>query len=97
MANPKGNSRSAKFYQKNKAARDKKKRYDSKFQKSDKQVKKRVEANRYNRQNGTYGNGDGKDASHNGGKVTGLESQKTNRGKSNKNLKSRKAKRNTKK
>ena len=35
--------------------------------------------NRHNRKNGTYGNGDGKDASHKGGGIV-KESPKKNRG-----------------
>jgi hypothetical protein len=42
--------------------------------------KKRAELNKYNRDKGTYGNGDGKDASHKGGKIVGFESAKKNRG-----------------
>jgi len=42
--------------------------------------KKRVELNRYNRQKGTYGNGDGLDASHKGGKIVGFECECKNRG-----------------
>lgn len=42
-------SRSAKYYRKNKKARDKKKAYDSEHQKKPAQVKKRVEANRARR------------------------------------------------
>jgi len=38
--------------------------YDKKFNKKPSQRKKRAELNRYNRKNGTYGNGDGLDASH---------------------------------
>ena len=38
-----------------------------KFQSSTKSKKYRAELNKYNRQKGTYGNGDGKDASHKGG------------------------------
>ena len=46
------------------ASKAKKKKYDAEFQKKPAQVKKRVEANRANRQAGTYGNGDGKDYDH---------------------------------
>lgn len=41
--------------------------------------KYRAELNRYNRQHGTYGNGDGKDASHKHGKIVGYESAHVNR------------------
>ena len=39
---------------------------------------------RSNRQKGTYGNGDGKDASHKGGKIVGFESASKNRGRKEK-------------
>ncbi len=51
-----------------------------KFQSSKKAKKYRAELNQYNRKKGTYGNGDGKDASHKGGKIVGFESQSKNRG-----------------
>ncbi len=55
-----------------------------KFQSSKKAKKYRAELNKYNRQKGTYGNGDGKDASHKGGKIVGFESQSKNRGRAEK-------------
>ena len=55
-----------------------------KFQSSPKMKKYRAELNKYNRQKGTYGNGDGKDASHKGGKIVGFESQSKNRGRAEK-------------
>ena len=57
-----------------KAKRDYKAEY-KKFQSSAKAKKYRAELNKYNRQKGTYGNGDKKDASHKGGKIVGFESQ----------------------
>lgn len=39
----------------------------------------RAELNKYNRKKGTYGNGDGLDASHKGGRIAGLEPQSANR------------------
>ena len=54
--------------------------YDKKFNKKPSQRKKRAELNRYNRKKGTYGNGDGLDASHKGGKISGFEPQSKNRG-----------------
>jgi len=54
--------------------------YDKKFNKKPSQRKKRAELNRYNRKKGTYGNRDGLDASHKGGKIVGFESEKKNRG-----------------
>ena len=61
------------------AKRDYKDEY-KKFQSSKKSKKYRAELNKYNRDKGTYGNGDGKDASHKGGKIVGFESASKNRG-----------------
>ena len=66
-----------------KEERDYKDEY-KKFQSSKKAKKYRAELNKYNRQKGTYGNGDGKDASHKGGKIVGFESQSKNRGRAEK-------------
>ena len=55
-----------------------------KFQSSKKMKKYRAELNRYNRRKGTYGNGDGKDASHKRGKIVGFENESTNRGRAEK-------------
>ena len=55
-----------------------------KFQSSDKMKKYRAELNKYNRDKGTYGNGDGKDASHKGGKIVGMEDENINRGRAEK-------------
>jgi hypothetical protein len=55
-----------------------------KFQSSDKMKKYRAELNKYNRDKGTYGNGDGKDASHKKGKIVGMEDQSVNRGRAEK-------------
>ncbi len=55
-----------------------------KFQSSEKMKKYRAELNKYNRKRGTYGNGDGKDASHKGGKIVGMEDESTNRGRAEK-------------
>jgi hypothetical protein len=65
------------------AKRDYKDEY-KKFQSSTKAKKYRAELNKYNRDKGTYGNGDGKDASHKGGKIVGFESEKKNRGRAEK-------------
>jgi hypothetical protein len=59
--------------------RDYKSEY-KKFQSSTKSKKYRAELNQYNRKKGTYGNNDGKDASHKGGKIVGFEKESTNRG-----------------
>ena len=55
-----------------------------KFQSSDKMKKYRAELNKYNRDKGTYGNGDEKDASHKDGKIVGMEDQSVNRGRAEK-------------
>jgi hypothetical protein len=55
-----------------------------KFQSSEKSKKYRAELNKYNRDKGTYGNGDGKDASHKGGKIVGFEAESKNRGRAEK-------------
>ena len=51
-----------------------------KFQSSPERIKYRAELVKYNREKGTYGNGDKKDASHKGGKIVGFEAQSKNRG-----------------
>ena len=71
------------FSQNEVAKRDYKDEY-KKFQSSTKSKKYRAELNKYNRDKGTYGNGDGKDASHKGGKIVGFESEKKNRGRAEK-------------
>ena len=58
--------------------------YDKKFNKKPFQRKKRAQLNKYNRDKGTYGNRDGLDASHKGGKIVGFESESKNRGRSEK-------------
>ena len=55
-----------------------------KFQSSEKMRKYRAELNKYNREKGTYGNGDGKDASHKDCKIVVMEDQSINRGRSEK-------------
>ena len=49
-----------------------------KFQKEKSQY--RAKLNKYNRDKGTYGNGDGKDASHKNGKIQGFENSSANKG-----------------
>jgi len=51
-----------------------------KFQSSPEKIKYRAALVKYNRDKGTYGNGDGKDASHKGGKIVGFEKEGKNRG-----------------
>ena len=58
-----------------------------KFQSSAKSRKYRAKLNKYNREQGTYGNGDGKDATHKNGKIAGFEAQSKNRGRREKSRK----------
>ena len=51
-----------------------------KFQSSPERIKYRAELVKYNREKGTYGNGDGKDASHKNGKIVGFEKESKNKG-----------------
>ena len=51
-----------------------------KFQSSPERITYRAELVKYNREKGTYGNGDGKDASHKNGKIAGFEKEGKNRG-----------------
>lgn len=89
-----GTSKSAKYYAANPEARKKKQEYDKKYNKTSSAKKKRAECNKYNREQGTYGNKDGKDASHkSGGKgFRGMESQSKNRARNGKNSTVRKKK-----
>ena len=71
-------SKSAKYYRKNKKARDKKKAYDTELNKRPEQVQKRVEANRERRKAKKNGkNVNGKDYDH---AVKRFVKRKTNRG-----------------
>jgi hypothetical protein len=71
-------SKSAKFYRKNKAARDKKKAYDTQLNSRPEQVKKRVESNRAVRKRKASGKStNGLDYDH---AVKKFVKRKTNRG-----------------
>jgi hypothetical protein len=74
-----GKSRSARFYQENPEARQKKMEYDKDYQDSDSRKKYRAELNKINRDKGTYGNGDGKDVAHKTKTKTRMQSQSKNR------------------
>lgn len=84
-----GKSKSAKYFKKNKAARDKKNAYQKKYNKKKSQVKKRVELNRANRKAGTYGNKDGLDMSHTKKGKLVKEEQSKNRARNGRGGKSR--------
>jgi hypothetical protein len=78
---------SDRYTNKGKLKEAKKRDYKAEYKKygsSTKAKKYRAELNKYNRQKGTYGNGDGKDASHKGGKIVGFEEQSKNRGRAEK-------------
>ena len=57
---------------------------ERKFNDTPKARKYRAELNRYNRDKGTYGNGDGRDASHSGGRIAGFEPSSKNKGRKEK-------------
>ena len=66
----------------------KKRNYKKEYKKygsTTKAKKKRAQLNAYNRKKGTYGNGDGLDASHRGGRIVGFEAQSRNRARKRKN------------
>ena len=71
-------SRSARYYRKNKKAREKRNEYQKAYNKKPSQVKRRVFDNKKNREFGTYGNYDGKDVSHRNGRIV-LERASKNR------------------
>ena len=58
------------YYKSNPEARKKRLKQQAKYNKTKKGTELRVNANRLNRQLGTYGNGDGKDAAHYKGSKT---------------------------
>ena len=64
MPNKKKGKSSKEYYDKNPASKKKKLDYAKEYNKRPENVKKRVELVKINRKAGTYGNGDGKDASH---------------------------------
>jgi hypothetical protein len=67
------------YYKKNPAARRRRLKQQAKYNKTKDGLKIRTEANQLNRKLGTYGNGDGKDASHTGPNRGRLESPSANR------------------
>jgi len=71
----------AKYYRSNPKARAKRLKQQKRYNKTKKGLALRVNANRLNRQLGTYGNGDGLDAAHYKGSTTKGRKQKpsTNR------------------
>ena len=76
---PKGKTQT--YYDKNPAANERRLKQQSKYQKTPKGAAIKKAANKLNRKLGTYGNGDGMDASHyKGSKTKGrLQKASTNR------------------
>ena len=60
----------AKYYRQNREARLRRLKQQRQYNKTKKGLALRVNANRLNRQLGTYGNGDGRDAAHYKGSTT---------------------------
>ena len=60
----------ANYYRSNPKARARRLKQQKRYNKTKKGLALRVNANRLNRQLGTYGNGDGRDAAHNKGSTT---------------------------
>lgn len=71
--------RTANYYKKNPAARQRRLKQQAAYDKTPKAVAARVKANKANRALGTYGNGDGKDAAHTAPNRAKLQSPSTNR------------------
>lgn len=91
----KGTSKSAKRLHKDPEARAKKAAYDKKYHQDPARKKYRAELNAANRKAGTYGNGDGKDMSHDSKGKVKKEAQSKNRARNGKGGKS--SKRNSRK
>ena len=67
------------YYKRNPAARRRRLKQQAAYNKTRDGLKIRTAANKLNRKLGTYGNGDGKDASHTGPNRGKLESPSANR------------------
>jgi len=71
--------KTSEYYKKNPKARARRLKQQSEYNKTAEGMKIRTRANKLNRKLGTYGNGDGKDASHTGKHTGKLESPSKNR------------------
>lgn len=71
--------KTSQYYKKNPAARKRRLKQQKAYNRTNNGLKIRTKANKLNRQLGTYGNGDGKDASHTGPNKGKLEKASTNR------------------
>jgi len=67
------------YYKQNPKARERRQKQQAKYNKTNNGLKIRTAANKLNRKLGTYGNGDGKDASHTGKNTGKLETPSSNR------------------
>ena len=72
-------SKTSKYYAKSPAARARRLKQQAKYNRTNKGLKIRTAANKLNRKLGTYGNGDGMDASHTGPGKGKLENPSKNR------------------
>ncbi len=74
-------AKTSEYYKSNPQAKAKRLKQQKRYNKTKKGLALRVNANRLNRDLGTYGNGDGKDAAHYKGSTTKgrLQSPSTNR------------------
>ena len=80
-----GKSESAKYFQNNPEARKKKDAYNKAYHATPERKKYRVRLNKKNRDEGTYGNKDGKDMSHTKSGTMVKEIQSDNRARNGKN------------
>jgi len=71
--------KTSQYYKSNPAAKQRRLKQQAKYNKTKKGLKIRTNANKLNRKLGTYGNGDGKDASHTGPNKGKSEKPSTNR------------------
>ena len=71
--------KTAKYYAANPKAAKRRRKQQRAYNKTAKGLMIRTQANKLNRKLGTYGNGDGKDASHTGKNTGKLESPSKNR------------------
>jgi len=72
-------SRTSSYYKSNPKAKAKRLKQQAEYNKTKDGLKIRTKANKLNRKLGTYGNGDGMDASHTSATTGKLESPKKNR------------------
>ena len=72
-------SKTQRYYDSNPEANKRRLKQQAEYNKTNAGLKIRTNANKLNRKLGTYGNGDGKDASHTGPNKGKLETPSTNR------------------